>query len=192
MFVSVPAGSVGVKTRFGAVVGVMQPGMNIKLPSLFENVTIMNSRVLKTEVKAEAGSSDLQTVSTDIVVNYHIDAKKAQDIFQKIGDNQIVEDTILRPAVSEVVKAAVAKKTAENILKERPKLKQDIDKELASRMKRYDVFIDDVSIVNVDSVLLSFIFYFTPFLLSLVLISMILHISEIRDTILSPTLSANS
>lgn len=150
MFVQVPAGSVGVKTRFGAVVGVLQPGMNVKLPELFESVTIMNSRILKADVKAEAGSSDLQTVKTDIVVNYHIDAKKAQDIFQKIGDNVVVEETILRPAVSEVVKASVAKKTAENVLKQRPALKQDIDKELASRMKKYNVFIDDVSVTNVD------------------------------------------
>lgn len=56
----------------------------------------------------------------------------------------------MAPAVSEVVKAATAKKTASEILAERPELKRDIDKALSDRLSKYNVFLDDVSIVNVQ------------------------------------------
>jgi len=147
---TVPTGYVGVKTRFGAVTGNAQQGINIKAPLGIEGVELLDIRVRKTDVKAEAGSKDLQTVSTDIVVNYHLNPQKAGELFSKIGGNYEVDENILKPAVSEVVKAAVAKKTAEEILTKRPELKKDIDVELSKRLETYNVILDDVSIVNVD------------------------------------------
>lgn len=147
---TVPTGYVGVKTNFGAVRGIYKQGIHVKAPIGIESITLLDTRVLKDDVKAEAGSKDLQTVNTDIVVNYHLNSSKADIIYQRIGDNGDVREKILVPAVSEVVKASVAKKTAEEVLTKRPELKQDIDIKLSERLTAYDIVVDDVSIVNVD------------------------------------------
>ncbi len=150
LVVIVPTGNVGVKTRMGAVIGTLKQGIHLKAPLGIESVTHLNTRVVKDDVKAEAGSKDLQTINTDIVVNYHVNALKADEIYQNIGDNNDIREKIVAPAVSEVVKASVAKKTAEEILTKRPELKKDIDERLDARLRPYNIVLDDVSIVNVD------------------------------------------
>jgi prohibitin 1 len=128
---------------------ILGEGVHIRIPFI-EAVTKLPVRVQKTEVRAEAASKDLQTVNTDIVVNWHMNAGRINRIFQEIGDEEAVRDRILIPAVNEVVKAATAKKTASEVLAERPELKRDIDITLSSRLKRYNIVLDDVSIVNVS------------------------------------------
>lgn len=149
-FGTVSAGQVGIKTQFGKVVGTLQPGFYMKAPFGIQQVHKMDTRVRKDDVKAEAGSKDLQTVSTDIVVNYHISPNDAGQIYQTIGNNEAVKTNIVAPAVSEVVKASVALKTAEEILTKRTELKADIDTKLSTRLASYHIVVDDVSIVNVD------------------------------------------
>lgn len=149
-FGTVQAGNVGVLTQFGKVMNTYSPGFYIKIPWGVQHMIQIDTRVQKDDVKAEAGSKDLQTVNTDIVVNYHIFPSKAGEIYQTIGDNKSVKDNIVAPAVSEVVKASVALKTAEEILTKRTELKADIDKKLSERLAGYNIILNDVSIVNVD------------------------------------------
>lgn len=86
---------------------ILGEGIHIRIP-LVEAVTHVSVRVQKTEVHAETASKDLQTVNTDIVVNWHMDASRVNKIYQEIGNQDAVEDRILTPAVQEVVKAAAA------------------------------------------------------------------------------------
>lgn len=127
---------------------ILGEGVHYRIP-VIETVIKISVRVQKTEVHAEAASKDLQTVDTDIVVNWHMNAGKVNVIYQQVGDADAIRDRILTPAVSEVVKAATAQKTASEVLAKRPELKQDIDKALSQRLGRYNVLLDDVSIVNV-------------------------------------------
>jgi regulator of protease activity HflC (stomatin/prohibitin superfamily) len=128
---------------------ILGEGVHVRVPFL-QTVTKVSVRVQKTEVKAEAASKDLQTVRTDVVVNWHMNAGKVNKIFQEVGDEEAVEDRILAPAVNEVVKAATAQKTASEILSKRPELKRDIDTALNKRLTRYNLVLDDVSITNVS------------------------------------------
>lgn len=146
----VPAGNVGVVTQFGAVQSVAESGLHFKAPLGIQSVKNMSVRTVRADVKAEAGSKDLQVINTVIAVNYHIDGKKAGTIYKNIGDNKAVEERILNPAVSETVKASFSKKTAEEALTKRAELKADIDKELEKRLEPYDIVLDDVSIVDVN------------------------------------------
>lgn len=128
---------------------VLGEGMHFRIPFV-QSVTTVSIKVQKNDVKAEAASKDLQTVSTDIVVNWHLDASNVHKVYQSIGDEKAVVDRILIPAVNEVVKAAVAQKTAEEVLTKRPELKADIDERLRTRLASYTVVLDDVSVTNVD------------------------------------------
>src|SRR6266581_2738421 len=112
---------------------ILGEGVHFRIP-IIESVTNMPVRVQKTEVHAEAASKDLQTVNTDIVVNWHMNAGKVNKIYQEIGDEDSVRDRILTPAVNEVVKASTAQKTASEVLAKRPELKRDIDKALSDRL----------------------------------------------------------
>ena len=150
-FAFVGAGERGVV--FNNVSGVenriLGEGIHFRIPFV-ESVTKLSIKVQKNDIKAEAASKDLQTVSTDIVVNWHMDAGQVNKIFQNIGDQNAVVDRVLTPAVSEVVKASAAKYTAEEIIAKRPLLKQDIDDALKLRVTPYNIVLDDISIVNVD------------------------------------------
>jgi prohibitin 1 len=127
---------------------ILGEGIHVRFPFL-QHVTKVSVRVQKTEVHAEAASKDLQTVNTDVVINWHMDAGKVNTIFQAVGDEEAVEDRILAPAVNEVVKAATAQKTASEILAKRAELKRDIDTALQIRLRKYNLILNDVSIVNV-------------------------------------------
>ncbi len=138
---------------FNAVSGIenriLGEGTHFRIPFL-ESITSVSVRVQKTDVKAEAASKDLQTVTTDIVVNWHLDASNVNKIYQQVGDEETVTDRIIVPAVSEVVKAATAQNTVAEVLGKRAELKSQIDKLLSERLAPYSVILDDVSIVNVN------------------------------------------
>lgn len=148
--VIIGAGERGVVFNNGSGVEdrILPEGTHFRVPFL-ESVISMDVRTQKTDVKAEAASKDLQTVNTDIVVNWHLDASRVNKIYQSIGDESAVTERIIIPAVNEVVKAATAQKTASEVLSLRPQLKADVDKLLSERLKKFDVLLDDVSIVNV-------------------------------------------
>jgi prohibitin 1 len=156
LLAAVPVAFVGAGERgvvFNSFSGVenqiLGEGIHFRVPFV-QNVTKLSIKVQKNDIKAEAASKDLQTVTTDIVVNWHLDASNVNKIYQNIGDEQAVVDRVLTPAVSEVVKASAAKYTAEEIIAKRPLLKQDIDDALKLRVTPYHVILDDISIVNVD------------------------------------------
>ncbi|MGL6343435.1 MAG: prohibitin family protein, partial [Waterburya sp.] len=149
-FAIVNAGERGVVMRFGKVQdGILDEGLHLKLPivTTVENLTV---RVQKSDITAQASSKDLQDVQTDVAINWHIDPVKVNRIYQRIGDEEEILNGILSPAVNEVVKAATAKKTAEEIITERTELKKEIDLQLQDRLKSYDVLVDDVSLVDVS------------------------------------------
>lgn len=128
---------------------ILNEGTHFRVPFL-ESVTTVSVRVQKTDVKAEAASKDLQTVTTDIVVNWHLDASNVNKIYQQVGDEETVTDRIIVPAVNEVVKAATAQNTVAEVLGKRAELKSQIDKLLSDRLTPYNILLDDVSIVNVN------------------------------------------
>ena len=86
----------------------------------------------------------------DIAVNWHIEPDQVNRIFQQVGEKEQIVFRIINPAVSEVVKAATAKKNAEEIITKRTELKEEIDNQLQKRLVEYGIAVDGVSIVNIS------------------------------------------
>ena len=128
---------------------VLGEGLHFRTPFI-ESVKTLSVQVQKDEIQAQAASKDLQTVTTKIVVNWHLDSSRVNKIYQEVGDEKAVVDRILIPNTNEVVKAATAKFTAEELLTKRESLKLAIDEGLTVRLKTYNVVLDDVSIVDID------------------------------------------
>lgn len=147
-FAIVNAGERGVVMQFGKVQdNVLDEGIHPILP-IVTSVKRLSVRVQQNSFNADAASKDLQKVSTQLAINWHIDTTQVNKVFQRVGDEQQIVLRIITPAVSEVLKAATAKKTAEEIITQRTSLKEEIDNALEARLAAYGVMVDDVSLVD--------------------------------------------
>ncbi|WP_414550255.1 prohibitin family protein [Anabaena sp. CCY 0017] len=147
-FAIVNAGERGVVMQFGKVQDkVLGEGLHPIMP-IVTSVKRLNVRVQQNTFKSDAASKDLQTITTELAVNWHLDPLQVNKIFQQVGDERLIIDGIITPAVSEVLKAATAKKTAEEVITKRTELKEEIDNHLEKRLASYGIIIDDVSLVN--------------------------------------------
>jgi regulator of protease activity HflC (stomatin/prohibitin superfamily) len=148
-FVIVDAGQRGVLKKFGAVQDtVLGEGLHPIVPIVY-SVEKISVRVDKSDIPAQAASKDLQDVKMNVALNWSIDPQKVNEVYQSIGDSEQVVQRIIFPAVSEVVKAATAKKNAEEIITKRTELKDEIDRELQARLQDYGLIIRDISLVDV-------------------------------------------
>ena len=148
-FVIVNAGERGVLMQFGKVQEqILGEGLHVIVPTVY-SVKKLSVRVQKQESSAEASSKDLQDVFTDVALNWHIIPEEANTIFQQIGDETEVVVRIIAPAVEEVLKAVIAKYTAEEIITKRGEVKAAVDEFLTLRLLTYHIAVDDISLVHV-------------------------------------------
>ncbi len=148
-FVLVNAGERGVLMKFGEVQDkILGEGLHLVIP-IVNTVEKLSIRVQKQEISAEASSKDLQDVYTDVALNWHIIPEEVNLIFQEIGDKIQVVDKIINPAVEEVLKAVMAKYTAEEIITKRGEVKGGVDDLLTTRLTNYHINVDDISLVHV-------------------------------------------
>ncbi|WP_138497319.1 prohibitin family protein [Nostoc sp. PA-18-2419] len=142
-------GERGVLMKFGEVQSqILGEGIHLIIP-VYNTVKKLSIRVQKQQIYTEASSKDLQNVFTDVALNWHIIPQEANAIFQEIGDEQNVIDRIINPAIEEVLKAVIAKYTAEEIITKRKEVKAEVDDALSSRLNSYHVAINDISLVHV-------------------------------------------
>ena len=148
-FVTVNPGERGVVIRLGKVQNsILDEGTHPILPFI-TSIKRINVRIQKTDIEASAGTKDLQSVTTNIALNWHIEPSKVNKIYQQIGDEQDLVTRIITPALNEVLKASTPKRTAEEILTKRAELKDEIDQEIQKRLAGYGIHVDDVALVNV-------------------------------------------
>lgn len=144
---SVPAGYVGIVTRWGAVQRIVQPGLGIKIP-VAEAVHRMSVQTQKDEIEATSASSNLQTVSAIIAVNYRLDGQHASAVYQSIGMNY--QEKVVAPAIQNAFKSATAKYTAENLIKLREQVRIDAETELQKQLEPYHIIVENFNIINFD------------------------------------------
>lgn len=152
-FGTVGAGERGVKTRFQAIVGVIEPGLYFKLP-LIEHVTIMDIRTQTVSYEREeplfSASKDLQDVKIATLVNYHIDPAKVATIFQQYGTTESYEANVIRPMVRDTVKAVASEYTAEELVIKRSVFNDRATTVLVSLLAPKDVIVERVNITNFE------------------------------------------
>lgn len=145
-FVIVPAGHRGVVLTFGAVSGkVFEEGLHVIIP-IAQTVQIIEVRTVKLSANATAYSKDLQTVDTEIALNYHVDPVEVNTLYQEVGADY--EGRIIQPAIQESIKEVSANYTAQELIEERAKVKDEITKTLASRLSSKYLKLDEFSITN--------------------------------------------
>ncbi len=146
-FTIVGAGERGVVVRLGSIARVLDSGAHLKLP-LIEHVVKMTVQTQKEQVETDAASQDLQTVKAVVAVNYNVSPDKVEDLYRGTGLDY--KSRVIDPAIQEAVKAATAKYTAEQLITQRPLVKEDILVSLKSILSPKDILVSDVSITNFD------------------------------------------
>jgi len=96
---------------------------------------------------AQAASKDLQSVHTDLTMNYHVDPLKARALYQLAPSLQY-EALYIQPAMFEVFKAVAAHYTAEQLVTQRQAVSLAIVAGLKSKLESYGLLIQDINITN--------------------------------------------
>ena len=147
-FYTVGAGERGIVLTWGnPSMDAKLPGLHLKVP-IAQSVVVMVVQTAKYETPAAAASKDLQVVSSHIAVNYHLTPETVPELYKNIGVGY--EDKVIQPAVQEEVKAATAKYTAEELITQRPVVKQTIEDSLRERLVSRGIIVESVNIVNFD------------------------------------------
>ena len=145
-WVQIGPGERGVVLNFGAVQkNVMGEGLHLRIP-VMQSVIPLDVKVQKSVTSSAASSSNLQEVSSEVALNYHIIPDKANFVYQTIGIE--FKERIIDPAVQEVVKAVSAKYSAEELITKRPAVSEAMRANLAERLLAYNIAVDAFSIIG--------------------------------------------
>jgi regulator of protease activity HflC (stomatin/prohibitin superfamily) len=148
-FVVIPAGKRGILMEFGQVKEmVLAEGLHPLIP-VVNTVEKLSVRVQKQEIIVQAACQDLQNISLEVALNWHLDANKIYLVFQQIGDQNQIIDRIINPSLSEVIKSVTAQYTAEEMITQRSQVKTEVDTQLRDRLKIYHILMDDLSFLNI-------------------------------------------
>lgn len=147
-WVIIEPGHTGVVVTMGKVEeNVLQEGFHFKVPFVQEVIKIDN-RIVKLEVQTEAFSKDLQTVTTNLAINYRVDTKKSYSIYKNVGSNY--ESVLVIPAVNEVLKAISSSYTAEESVTNRTLISDGLVQGLNEKLNDSGLYVTDVNIIDFD------------------------------------------
>jgi regulator of protease activity HflC (stomatin/prohibitin superfamily) len=125
-FTTVDESCVGVKKTLGSIsMEELKPGFNWKKPFV-ESVIEVNVQLKGYTLRTDAASKDLQRISTEVTVQHSQNPDKAADSYMNIGDIEALDAKIVQPAIQESLKAVIARYTAEDLVKHRDDVKNQI------------------------------------------------------------------
>lgn len=146
-FRAIGTGKIGVVTQYGRVTGrELTEGLSVVAPFGVNNVSVYDVKVQKEVADTQAATKDLQDITAEVVLNYHLNRGEVSKIHQTVGE--LYKDKLITPALSETFKGASAKYNASELITERAELKKDVYEQLKTRLTRYGIIVDDVSITN--------------------------------------------
>ena len=143
----VEAGHRGVLLNFGAVDTSisLNEGIHFVIP-FRDNVIPIEVRTQRITENAASASNDLQDVSTQVALNYHVDPTTAQILYQQIGFDYA--SRVIAPAIQESVKQISARFNAENLITNRETVKSEIEANIKARLAPYNIVVEALSITE--------------------------------------------
>ena len=145
---TIGAGERGILLQFGAVKDkVFDEGLFFKIPFI-QQVVKMDVKMQKDEIPASASSKDLQVVTSKVAINFHLSPSSVNRIWQEVGKDY--NSRIIAPSIQEAVKAVTAKFTAEELIIKREDVKEQIKINLAERLIKNDIIVDEINIIAFD------------------------------------------
>ncbi len=144
----VDAGHRGVLLHWNAVdvnVPPLDEGLHFVVP-FQDQVVNMEVRTLLFVKGTASASKDLQTVTTEVTVNFAPDPNTINILYKEVGLNY--QNRIIAPAVEEVVKQVTANYNAEELITKRAQVKNDIENEITKRLNVFNIQTQVISITD--------------------------------------------
>src|SRR5215210_6513156 len=144
---TVDAGNRGVLVQFGNVdtSKSLDEGLHFVVP-FRDNVVQMEVRTQKIVENAASASKDLQDVSTQVALNYHLNPDRAQIVYQRLGFDY--GNRVITPSIQESVKQVTARFNAENLITNRETVKSEIENQILLRLAAFNVDVEALSITE--------------------------------------------
>lgn len=140
---SVPTGSRGVVTQFGAIKGIVPEGPVLLFP--WQSLTLFSVRAERADIKnAEGSTSDTQPVRVSMTVRYSISTNKVSEVYEKYSHDGDLSSYV-NTATQEVFKAVTAQYTAPDLISQRAKVSSDIYTALTRKLAIYGA-----QVINID------------------------------------------
>ncbi len=146
----VPVGERGVLMQWGVVQSrVLGEGVHLILPGV-QSVKTLSVRLHSHRQQSEAATRDLQDVSMELVVRWHLTPESVPLVYQRLGEAGAMVSKVLDPAIEDALKTVVATLTAEQLISERQELRQRLETLLSERLLPFDLVLDGIDIVQLD------------------------------------------
>lgn len=146
---SVPTGSRGVITQFGAIRGIANEGMTLLPP--WQSITLFSIRAERADIKnAEGSTSDQQPVFTSLTVRYSIAPNKVAEVYEQYSHDGDLSSYV-QTAAQEVMKSVTARYTAPDLIAKRQQVSMDI---MAGMRKKLGLY--GAQVINIDMTNFSF------------------------------------
>ncbi|MFW9598424.1 MAG: prohibitin family protein [Paludibacter sp.] len=146
-FYTVDTGERAVILRFGKLQGVASEGLNMKMP-FTDAIKKMSIRDNKLSIKTEVSSSDIQTIDVEISLVYSLDPTKVGKVFQTYGLD--IENTLLRPTLSEKINAVIAEYPIEAFVEKRAEISNRINTAFSNQIAGNGITVKSLLITNHD------------------------------------------
>ena len=142
-FNTVPTGTRGVVTQYGAIKGIENEGLVLLPP--WQHLSVFNIRAEEATIdNAQGSTSDTQPVNVSLTVRYSVSPDKVAEVYEKYSHDGNLASYV-QTATQEVFKAVTAKYTAPDLISQRAQLSSDINQALRTKIAQYG---DNV--INID------------------------------------------
>lgn len=127
---------------------VLGEGTHFRNPFI-EQVIIMPVKTQATPFTENAGTQDSQIVNVNLTINWHLNPAKVNVVYQEVGNIDALTNNVLNNNTQDSIKAAISKYAALDIQKNRDSVASRALEILQGKMKKYNVFVDNLSITNI-------------------------------------------
>lgn len=142
-FRSVPTGSRGVVTQFGAIKGIENEGLVLLPP--WQRLALFSIRAEQADIEnAQGSTSDTQPVNVDMTVRYSIAVDRVAEVYEKYSHNGDLSNYV-QTATQEIFKAVTARYSATDLVSQRAKVSGDINAALRDKLAVYGA-----QVINID------------------------------------------
>lgn len=140
---SVPTGSRGVITQFGAIKGIQSEGLVFVPP--WQSLALFSVRAEEASIEnADGSTSDTQPVKVSMTVRYSITPDRVAEVYEKYSHDGNLQSYV-QTAAAEVFKAVTARYTAPELIAKRSMVSTDISTALRQKLALYGA-----QVINID------------------------------------------
>lgn len=142
-FRTVPTGSRGVLTQFGAIRQIEPEGLVIVPP--WQRLALFSVRAEQAQIdNADGSTSDTQPVKVSLTVRYSISPDRVSEVYEKYSHDGDLSSYV-QTATQEVFKAVTARYTAPDLISKRSQVSGDINQALKQKLEMYGA-----QVINID------------------------------------------